>query len=120
MCFRKVVGITSSSYVRFRIILTALFNGTLVNNEVTTKVINLYASLKSSGRMVFISLAASKESSTEYLFIASELSSDDKYFQYHSEEYLLCQLWAEGLVYLDNLYGFFVNRESTDVYPKLV
>ena len=70
--------------------------------------------------MVFISLAASKEPSTEYLFIASELSSDDKYFQYHSEEYLLRQLWAEGVVYLDNLYGFFVNRESTDVYPKLV
>ena len=33
--FRKVVGIALPMYIRFRIILTVLFNGALVNNEVT-------------------------------------------------------------------------------------
>ena len=38
--FCKVVGITLSTDIRFRIILTVLFNGTLVNNEVTSKLMN--------------------------------------------------------------------------------
>ena len=59
MRFRKVVGITLSTYIRFRIILTVLFNGTLVNNEVTSKLMNLYPSLNSSGGMALIYLAAS-------------------------------------------------------------
>ena len=34
-------------------------------------------------------------------------------FQYQSEEYfyLLCKLWAERVVYVDNLYGSLVNRK---------
>ena len=63
--FRKVVGITLSAYILFRIKLTVLFNGTSVNNEVTSKLMNLYPSLNSSGGMAFTRLAASKESSTE-------------------------------------------------------
>ena len=77
MQFHKVVG-TLSTHIRFRIILPVLFNGTLVNNEVTSKLMNLYPSLNSLGGMAFISLAASKESSMELLFIVSGLSSDDK------------------------------------------
>ena len=65
MRFHKVVGITLSTHIRFRIILTVLFNGTLVNNEVPSKLMNLYPSLNSLGGMAFISLAASKESSME-------------------------------------------------------
>ena len=65
MHFRKVIGITLLTYIRFRIILTVLFNGILVNNEVTSKLVNLYPSLNSSGGMAFIHLAASKEFSTE-------------------------------------------------------
>ena len=62
--FHKVVG-TLSTHIRFRKILPVLFNGTLVNNEVTSKLMNLYPSLNSLGGMAFISLAASKESSME-------------------------------------------------------
>ena len=63
MRFCKVVRITLSTYIHFRIILTVIFNGTLVNNEVTSKLINLYPSLNSSGGTAFIRLAASKEES---------------------------------------------------------
>ena len=52
MSFRKVVGITLSTYIRFRIILTVLLNWTLVNNEVTSKAISLYPSMNSSGGMI--------------------------------------------------------------------
>ena len=52
--FRKVGGITLLTYIRFKIILAVLFNGTLVNNEVTSKLMNLYLSLNSSGGVAFI------------------------------------------------------------------
>ena len=39
--FRKVAGIALSTYIRFKIMSTALFNGTLVNNKVTSKLMNL-------------------------------------------------------------------------------
>ena len=61
MRFRKVVGITLSTYIRFRIILTVLFNGILVNNGVKSKLMNLYSSLNNYGGMAFIRLAASKQ-----------------------------------------------------------
>ena len=48
-----------STYISFRMILTVLYNGTLVNNEVTSKLMNLYPSLNNSGGMVLICLAAS-------------------------------------------------------------
>ena len=53
---------TLSTYVRFRLIMTVLLNGTLVNNEVTSKIMNLNTSLNSSEGVAFIRLAASKES----------------------------------------------------------
>ena len=51
--------------MNFKKIADTSFNGTLVNNEVTMKLMNLYPSLNSWGGMVFIHLAASKESLTK-------------------------------------------------------
>ena len=48
--FCRVVAITLSLYICFRIILTVPFNRTLVNNEVASKLMNLYPSLNSSGQ----------------------------------------------------------------------
>ena len=61
MRFRKVVGVTLSTYIRFRMILTVVSNETLVNNEVTSKLMDFYPSLNSLGGMAFLRLATSKK-----------------------------------------------------------
>ena len=40
--------------------------------------------------------------------------------QYHSEEYLLCQLWAERVTDLDNFYVSLVNYDHVQFEQILV
>ena len=56
---------TLLTYNRFSIILAVLFNEALVNNEMTSKLMNMYPSFNTLGGMALIRLAPSKESSRE-------------------------------------------------------